>query len=243
VAARSYRLRLRSALGTSSPTIAWWLEDPDDIPPPHHPIKESYVTLRAACALHNFVLSEVGAIPVPHVPPGYPIGAHPRALRDCETRMFAAFRDMLHLGGRPLEPAALTLRSRYQLPDGRFGVKGSFWVSRSDYGPRRAGIIVLPDCLIIVLAGSASLRSILLRRNQLQDRNGDRFPLVASLGGCSQGTKKGGRWSVYRITNREIKSTLTAGLSPDLISPTRQGRKPAPRPSRNILLKKFLDCS
>ena len=30
--------------------------------------------------------------------------------------MFAAFRDMLHLGARPLEPAALTLRTRYQLP-------------------------------------------------------------------------------------------------------------------------------
>ncbi len=31
--------------------------------------------------------------------------------------MSAAFRDMLHLAARPLEPAALTLRSRYQLPD------------------------------------------------------------------------------------------------------------------------------
>ena len=31
--------------------------------------------------------------------------------------MFAAFRDMLLLAARPLEPAALTLRSRYQLPD------------------------------------------------------------------------------------------------------------------------------
>ena len=76
--------------------------------------------------LHNFVLSEVGAIPVPQVPPGSPIGAHPRALRDCETRMFAAFRDMLHLAARPLEPAALALRSRYQLPDDILVVDGSF---------------------------------------------------------------------------------------------------------------------
>jgi len=60
------------------------------------------------------------AIPAPPVPPGCPVGAHLRALRDYESQMFAALRDLLRLGGRPLEPAALPLRTRYQLPDDIF---------------------------------------------------------------------------------------------------------------------------
>jgi len=67
--------------------------------------------------LYIITIIERRATPATHIPPGFPIGAHPRALRDYKTRMFAAFRDMLHLAARPLVPAALVLRSRYQLPD------------------------------------------------------------------------------------------------------------------------------
>jgi len=42
------------------------------------------------------------AIPAPQVPPGCPIGPLLRALRDYDSQMSAAWRDMLYLGGREL---------------------------------------------------------------------------------------------------------------------------------------------
>jgi len=64
---------------------------------------------------------------------GYPIGSLlPTSYRADELDRFRA---SLPLSGRPLEPAALTLRSRYQLPDDSFLVYRSFGVSRSDILP------------------------------------------------------------------------------------------------------------
>jgi len=74
-------------------------------------------------------------IPLRHRAPGCPIGTHPRALRDFVRGCSWPYALSLPLSGRPLIPAALTLRSRYQLPGEIFSVNRSFGVSRSDLWP------------------------------------------------------------------------------------------------------------
>jgi hypothetical protein len=56
------------------------------------------------------------ASPAPQFPPGCPVGAHPRALRDYMRGCSRPSGKCSGLGGRPLMPAALALRSRHQLP-------------------------------------------------------------------------------------------------------------------------------
>jgi len=70
---------------------------------------------------------------------GLPDRRSPACAARLQTRMFAALRLSLPLGDRPLVPAALPLRSRYQLPEDSLGL----YIKRNDKGCGGGRIIPL----------------------------------------------------------------------------------------------------
>ena len=85
------------------------------------PLEPASLTLRSRYQLPDDMLVVGRTLTIPDIPfrpraPGCPIGAHPRALRDCNTRMFVALRPEPSTRARPREPAALALRSRFTVP-------------------------------------------------------------------------------------------------------------------------------
>jgi len=137
--------------------------------------------------------------------------------------MFAALREMLRLGGRPLVPAALALRSRHQLPDDSFVLRT---LAERLY-PSPGGITVLPDSLQ-QSSPDGTLRSIHLHRNQLRAGNGDRL-LSEPVPGLAEWS---GNCILYMLRLRLPQGFPSACCRPALTSAARICRK-LPRPSEH----------